>query len=443
MILTGRTGLIALICILPIVLSPWPATSFVALLAALAVGVIADAGLAASPSQLQYTRTHNGASGSVRLGEPVNASLLIHNGGRRRFRGQVRDAWAPSARAEPATHSVDIAAGQLRRVDTCLRPVRRGDQRSAVVTARSIGPLGMAGRQRTRPVPGQVRVLPLFLSRKHLPSRLAKLREIDGLLPTLTRGQGTEFDSLREYVVGDDVRSIDWRATARRADVVVRTWRPERDRRVVIVLDTGRTAAGRVGVDPTASDPTGWPRLDWSMDAALLLAALASRAGDHVDFLAHDRVTRASVFGASRTELLARLVDALAPLQPALIESDATAMVSAIVRRTRRRALVVLLTDLNASALDEGLLPVLPQLSAKHRVIIAAVADPRVDQLAAGRADAAAVYDAAAAEHSRNDRHTIASRLWHAGVDVIDAPPTELAPALADRYLAMKATGRL
>jgi uncharacterized protein (DUF58 family) len=286
-------------------------------------------------------------------------------------------------------------------------------------------------------------VLPPFLSRKHLPSRLARLREIDGLSPTLTRGQGTEFDSLREYVVGDDVRSIDWRATARRSDVVVRTWRPERDRRVVIVLDTGRTAAGRVGVDPTASDPGGWPRLDWSMDAALLLAALASKAGDRVDFLAHDRVTRADVFGASRTELLSRLVQAMAPLAPSLIESDATTMVSAVLRRARRRALVVLLTDLNASALEEGLLPVLPRLSAKHRVIVAAVTDPRVDQLAAGRSDAAAVYDAASAERSRNDRSAIASRLRHSGVEVIDAPPSELAPALADRYLAMKATGQL
>jgi uncharacterized protein (DUF58 family) len=414
--------------------------SFVLLLVLLAVAVLADVALAANPSSLAYTRLPNG---SVRLGERINLGLLIHNGGRRRFRGRVRDAWAPSTRAEPPTHAVDIIAGQVQRVDTCLQPVRRGDQRSAAVTARSIGPLGLAGRQKVRPVSGQVRVLPPFLSRKHLPSRLARLREIDGLLPTLTRGQGTEFDSLREYVDGDDVRSIDWRATARRADVVVRTWRPERDRRVVIVLDTGRTAAGRVGVDPTASDPAGWPRLDWSMDAALLLAALASRAGDHVDFLAHDRTTRAGVFGASRTELLARLVDAMASLKPALIESDSTAMVSAIARRTRRRALVVLMTDLNSSALDEGLLPVLPRLSAKHLVIIAAVADPRVDQLAAGRGDAAAVYDAAAAERSRNDRGALASRLRHSGVEVIDAPPSELAPALADRYLAMKATGRL
>ncbi|OBG60940.1 MULTISPECIES: DUF58 domain-containing protein [unclassified Mycobacterium] len=440
MILTGRTGLVALMCVLPIALSPWPARTFGVLFVTLAIAVAADVALAASTRKLRYIRSPDR---SARLAQQVDVGLLIHNDGRRRFRGQVRDAWPPSAGAQPRIHPVHIPAGQHQHVQSRLRPVRRGEQRAKVVTARSIGPLGLAGRQSSQAVPGLLRVLPPFLSRKHLPARLAKLREIDGLLPTLIRGQGTEFDSLREYVVGDDVRSIDWRATARRADVVVRTWRPERDRRVVIVLDTGRTAAGRVGVDPTASDPAGWPRLDWSMDAALLLAALASRAGDHVDFLAHDRVTRAGVFGASRTELLAQLVEAMAPLQPALLEPDWTAMVSAISRRARRRSLVVLLTDLNATALDEGLLPVLPQLSAKHHLMVAAVADPRVDQMAAGRSDPAAVYDAAAAERSRNDRRAIATRLRRGGVEVVDAPPTELAPALADRYLAMKATGRL
>ena len=440
MVLTGRTGMVALICVLPIALSPWPATAFAVLLALLVAAVVVDVSLAASTRPLQFTRS--GAT-AARLGEVVNAELTIENAGRRRFRGQVRDAWPPSARADPRTHALEMPAGQQIRVDTSLRPVRRGDQRSALVTARSIGPLGLAGRQSSHRVPWQIRILPPFLSRKHLPSRLAKLRELDGMVPVLIRGQGTEFDSLREYVIGDDVRSIDWRATARRADVVVRTWRPERDRRVVIVLDTGRTSAGRVGVDPTAADPGGWPRLDWSMDAALLLAVLASRAGDHVDFLAHDRVSQASVFNASRTDLLPRLEGAMGPLQPALVESDATAIVAAVQRQVRRRALVVLMTDLNASALDEGLMKVLPQLSAKHQVLLAAVADPRVDRLAAGRADAAQVYDAAAAERARNDRRTIASRLRRSGVDVVDAPPEELAPVLADHYLAMKASGRL
>jgi uncharacterized protein (DUF58 family) len=439
-ILTGRVGLIALICVLPIAVSPWPATTFVVLLAALVGAGVTDIALAASPRKLQCSRLGETAA---RLGQPVDAELVVENAGGKRFRGQVRDAWAPSARPGPRAHPVDIAAGQRVRLVTQLRPVRRGDQRSALVTARSIGPLGLAGRQGSHRVPWQIRILPPFLSRKHLPARLAKLRELEGMTPVLIRGQGTEFDSLREYVIGDDVRSIDWRATARRGDVVVRTWRPERDRRVVIVLDTGRTSAGRVGVDPTASDPGGWPRLDWSMDAALLLAALAARAGDHVDFIAHDRVTRSGVHNASRTELLAQLVEAMAPLEPALVESDARAMVAAVRRRIRQRALVVLLTDLNASALDEGLMAVLPALSAKHQVLLAAVADPRIERLAAGRSDAAQVYDAAAAERARNDRRAIASRLRRSGVDVVDAPPEELAPELADHYLAMKASGRL
>ncbi|MCG5432842.1 DUF58 domain-containing protein [Mycobacterium sp. MYCO198283] len=450
MVLTGRAALVALLCVLPIGAAPEPAIAFGVAAAGLLAAVAADVLAAARVRDLAFTRD---GDSSARLGQPVTVGLTVRNTGRRRFRGRVRDAWPPSAGAGPRSHPVTLAPGAAERVVTTLRPMRRGDQVSAVVTARALGPLGLAGRQRSVAVPWQVRVLPPFLSRKHLPARLAKLREIDGPLPVLIRGQGTEFDSLREYVVGDDVRSIDWRATARRADVVVRTWRPERDRRIVIVVDTGRTSAGRVGVDPTqarlpappaALDPgAGWPRLDWSLDAALLLAALASRAGDQVDFLAFDRVQRAAVHHATRGQVLTQLVAAMAPLQPALLESDARAMVAAVQRRSRHRALVVLLTDLNPTALEEGLLPVLPRLVATHEVLLAAVGDPRVDALAAGRADAPQVYAAAAAERSRNDRHAMATRLRRAGVDVVDAAPEDLAPALADRYLAAKAAGRL
>ena len=152
---------------------------------------------------------------------------------------------------------------------------------------------------------------------------------IDGAVAVRVRGQGTEFDSLREYVEGDDVRSIDWRATARGRDVVVRTWRPERDRHLLLVLDTSRTSAGRVG---------DVPRLDAALDAALLLSALASRAGDRVDLLAFDREPRAAVEGVGRTELLPRVVDAMAGLEPALVESDGRRLVGEVLRRARRRS---------------------------------------------------------------------------------------------------------
>jgi uncharacterized protein (DUF58 family) len=283
-------------------------------------------------------------------------------------------------------------------------------------------------------VPWTLRVVPAFLSRKHLPAKLARLRDLEGQTPSLVRGQGTEFDSLREYVVGDDVRSIDWRATARRQDVVVRTWRPERDRRVVIVLDTGRTSAGRVGT---------WPRVDWSMDAALLLAALASHAGDRVDFLAYDRAVRAWTTGVPRNQLLSTLVNTMAPLEPQLLESDFGGVVSAVLTRAPRRCLVVLLTDLNPTTMREGLLPVLPRLTRSHEVLLAAVSDPQVRAMAAGRGSPEHVYDAAAAERHRQQRRHLVDLLRRQRVEVVDAVPEELAPALADAYLGLKAAGRL
>jgi uncharacterized protein (DUF58 family) len=279
-----------------------------------------------------------------------------------------------------------------------------------------------------------VRVQPPFTSRKFLPERLARLRQLDGLVAARVRGQGTEFDSLREYVDGDDVRSIDWRATARRSEVVVRTWRPERDRRLLLVVDTSRTSAGRVG---------DVPRLDAALDAALLLTALAVRAGDRVDLLAMDREVRAAVEGVGRNEVLPRMVDAMAGLDPALVESDGRRVVGEVLRRARHRSLVVLFTTLDAASLEEGLLPVLRSLTDRHTVVLASVGDPRVEEMAGVRGSIGAVYDAAAAEQARGERGRMTALLRRRGAEVVDAPPESFAPAVADAYLALKAAGRL
>jgi len=430
MALTGRVGLLALLAAALPLFFPhgWVIGAIAAVLAA---AVAADFAAAGNVRKLALHRT---GDTSVRLGETASVGLIVENLGTRRVRAVVRDAWPPSAGVAPRTAEVVLPPGERRRIDLTLTPTRRGDRSSVSVTVRSTGPLGLAARQLTRSAPWTVRVLPAFPSRRHLPAKLRRLRELTGQHVALVRGQGTEFDSLREYVLGDDVRSIDWRATARRGDVVVRTWRPERDRRVLLVLDTGRTSAGRVG---------DVPRLDCSMDAALLLGALASRAGDRVDLIAYDRRVRARVEGAPRTELLPAMVQAMAPLEPELIESDAAGMVSALLSRVRQRSLVVLLTELNAAALEEGLIPQLPRLTSRHLVMVAAVSDPRVAEMAAARGDLAAVYDAAAAERARGERRRITAELRRYGVEVVDAAPDSLAPALADAYLALKAAGRL
>lgn len=431
MALTGRAALLAAlgVAVVALVVPSWAGVLLVA--AVIAAGVVADLLLAGSVRALTFERA---GPPSVRLGEPVEMTLTVRNPGPRRVRGVLRDAWPPGAGPVTDRHQVDVPAGQRRTLVTRLHPTRRGDRPADRVTVRAVGPLGLAARQGAHQVAGTVRVLPPFPSRRHLPARLERLRELDGRRAAMVRGAGTEFDSLREYVVGDDVRSIDWRASARASEVMVRTWRPERDRHVLLVLDTGRTSAGRVG---------DAPRLDAAMDAALLLAALASRAGDRVDLIAYDRRVRAAVTGRAASEVLSAMVNAMAPLEPELVESDADGVVAEVLRRARRRSLVVLVTGLEAAALEAGLLPLLPALTRRHRVVVAAVSDPRVAEMARGRGDVQAVYEAAAAEKSLAERRRVTALLTRRGVEVVDAVPEELPPALADRYLALKAAGQL
>ncbi|MET7930438.1 DUF58 domain-containing protein [Streptomyces sp. NPDC005349] len=436
MALTGRTALLAALGSLPVGIWEPSWTGILAVNTPLALACACDFALAAPVRRLRLTRSGDTA---VRLGDPADVTLTVTNPSRRPLRAQLRDAWPPSSwlpgtEFEASRHRVTIPPGERRRITTRLLPTRRGDRKADRVTIRSSGPLGLFTRQGSHDVPWTVRVLPPFHSRKHLPSKLARLRELDGRTSVLTRGEGTEFDSLREYVPGDDTRSIDWRATARQSTLAVRTWRPERDRHILIVLDTGRTSAGRVG---------DAPRLDASMDAALLLGALASRAGDRVDLLAYDRRIRALVQGRAAGELLPALVNAMAPLQPELVETDARGLTAAALRTAPRRSLVVLLTSLDAAPVEEGLLPVLSRLTKRHTVLVASVADPTIAEMAGSRGNTEAVYDAAAAAQAQAERHRTAELLIRRGVTVIDATPNDLAPALADAYLALKAAGRL
>jgi uncharacterized protein (DUF58 family) len=430
MAITWRAVALTALGVVPVLLLPVSLTVIGWALLVVVVCAV-DVSLAASPRRLALRRT---LPASVRLTDSTRSTLTLTNLSGRRMRALVRDAWQPSAGATANRHPIDLPDGESRRVVTPLRPTRRGDRLADVVTIRSFGPMRMAARQVSVRVPGRLRVLPEFASRRHLPSRLARLRELDGRTAVQVRGAGTEFDSLREYVIGDDVRSIDWRATARRSEVVVRTWRPERDRRVMIVLDTGRLAAGRIG---------DLPRIDASIEAALLLSALASRAGDRVDLIAYDRRIRSQVSGVAGPRILPALADALAPVDPALIETDWPGIVGAVQQRLSQRALVVLLTTLEPAAVESGLLPVVGPLAHDHTVVLASVADPEVAALRSGRGSAAEAFDAAAAERTDLERAAVAVRLRQRGVEIVHALPDDLAPRLADTYLALKAAGRL
>ena len=430
MALTARAAFLAGLGVLAVLLAPEHGAMVGYVAAAIVMLCLIDVMLAASPRATAIAR--KGAS-STRVGEPAVVTLTLANQSRRRARGWVRDAWPPSAAASPRAQPVAIEPGARTTVTTTLVPTRRGARRAASVTLRYTGPLGLAARQRTREQPWTLQVLPTFASRRFLPEKLARLRQLDGAVVAPVRGQGSEFDSLRGYVVGDDPRSIDWRATARRSDVVVRTWRPERDRQLVLVLDGGRTSAARVG---------GAPRFDAALDATLLMTALARHAGDRVQVIAHDRQLRVDVDARKSTSSLNTVVRALTSIEPRLVETDMPAVIAHVLRRAPKRSLVVLFTAIDP-AVTEGLLPSLSPLLRRHIVLVAAVSDPAVARLRHDREDAAAVYAAAAAERGDAQRRAVASGLRRRGVVVTEAPPDVFASHVADAYLELKAAGRL
>jgi uncharacterized protein (DUF58 family) len=433
MFLTGRSPLLVALGAVPVVLlslagvDAWLAAAGWVVVSAIAA--LADAALASDPRVVQVERR---MPRRVLLGEPAVAEVALRNTGARTIHGRFRDAWQPTAGAPAARVPVVLPPGERRMTPIPLLPRRRGELTTGFVVVRSDGPLRLAGRQAKIDARGAIRVLPPFTARRHLPSRLARLRELDGNTSVQVRGQGTEFDSLREYVRGDDVRSIDWRATARSGTTMLRTWRPERDRHVVIVVDTGRTSAARVG---------DGVRLDAAMEAALLLAALANRAGDHTHLLMFDRVTRARVTRVDGPALLPALVDAMAPVESQLIDTDWDAAFAQVRALTSRPSLVVLLTAQDAADAARGFLGSLPALASRAHVLVGTVtheAAPREE-----RPDAASVYREAAAEKTARDASTVAAAIGRAGAEAIADGPESLPPRIADRYLALKAAGRL
>ncbi|KQS06501.1 hypothetical protein ASG04_15530 [Curtobacterium sp. Leaf183] len=444
MAISGRFVALLAVGIVPTVLfaSGWGALAWVGLvLVAGAVDVLLAADLGTVRVERRMPRL-------ARRDTTTDGTLVLANDGQRALRAVVRDMWEPSAGHTPLRMHLDVPAGERRTARMRFAPFRRGRRRTAGVAVRAFGPLGLAARQRVLDAPAELVVTPPFRSRRHLPSRLARLRELDGETTLQLRGHGTEFDSLRDYVRGDDVRSIDWRATARRQDLVVRTWRPERDRRVVVVVDAGRAGAGRVGDEP---------RLDTAIEAALLVGALAAAAGDRVDLVVMDDRVRGRVHGATRIDVVQRFGETLALAEPGLAATDWASVPAIVDAVTTQRSLVVLATSLDSVGASGDLLAVLPALARRHAVVVTAVEDPAVGAMATGgpgadrggrttglpSAAGRDVHRRAAAARTLLDADGAADVARRIGVEVVRGTPEQVPPSVADAYLRAKATGRL
>jgi uncharacterized protein (DUF58 family) len=400
----------------------------------LVVVFLVDFLFAPSPVDIEIRRIH---PGSITLGSKATISWQLERGsGRRKVRASVADELAPSLGVEARRFTAWVPPNSTVTSTLQMVPTRRGRFTLSRIVVRTAGPFGLIQKQRSFDVETVLRVLPPFRSADQAELSLKKARLLEvGIRAARVRGSGTDFDSLREMGPDDESRRIDWAATARTGKPIVRVFRTERNQTVTVLLDSGRNMAGRID---------DVPRIEHAMDGAMMLAELTTGLGDKMGLVAFDQTVHTVIPATNRRRQRSVIAEKLFDLQPALVTSNHQAMVTTVLAQQRRRALIVLMTDLEEQAVREYLLPALPLLVRTHLVVIASVADPDVHYWTTQPiVDEETMYLRAAAIEETQRRARVAADFAALGVRVIDEPPASFAQALGDMYLDVKSFGRL
>jgi uncharacterized protein (DUF58 family) len=332
------------------------------------------------------------------------------------------------------------ATGESIALPRLYRPTRRGAHALGDVRLRLRSSLGLFWRQARLSGEQRVAVVPALAGLKRTLELAASERWHDlGVQRLRRRGALTnDFESMRDYVTGDDVRFVDWKATARRGKPTVRQFQVERGQELVLVVDCGRRMAATVA----GGEQRGWTKLDYALDAALELAAVALQEGDRVGLAAFGVGLRSWLAPARGARQLQRLLEAAFELQPALVESDLARALSEVRLRHRRRALLVVLSDvgdtLSAECTREALAG-----TAASRIVFAALDDPELQSLTAGAQPPGPEASAlrAAAFHLASERRASLQRLRGSGARVLDALPAQAAGPLLSAWLDARRAG--
>jgi uncharacterized protein (DUF58 family) len=371
---------------------------------------------------------------TLALGVPLQVRLHVHNPSRAALAAELYDHHPASFECRGLPRRVALAPRQWTELSYEARPLARGEARFAPAEIRLASPLRLWQLTRRAGEPTRVRVYPNFqaLARYTLLATDHRLSQI-GVLQVRRRGEGLEFHQLREYRQGDAPRAVDWKATARSGKLISREYEEEKDQRVLLVVDCGRRMASKDGE---------LSHFDHTLNAALLLAHVALRQGDAVGMMTMGGVSRYCEPRKSIAALHALLNHAY-DIEPTLAMPDYELAASQVMLRVRRRALVIVLTNLRDED-DAALLPALRLLRSRHLVVLASLREAIIARALTARVDSfeRAVTHAAAADYLES-RDRVFRRIENTGAITLDIEPERLPIALVNRYLGLKREGRL
>lgn len=315
-----------------------------------------------------------------------------------------------------------------------VHPSERGEYIWKDIQVRQLSPWRLAWHNWQIPQEQKVAVYPDLMGLRSLSIRLT-LESSGSMRRARRMGIGTEFSELREYGIGDDPRFIDWKATARRGQPLVRVLEPEQEQTLIILLDRGRLMTSQV---------KGLTRFDWGLNATLALALAGLHRGDRVGVGVFDRQVQTWIPPERGQAHLNHLIERLTPIQPEMLEPDYLGAVTTLVNQQTRRALVVVITDIVDSTASSELLAALGRLTPRYLPFCVTLRDPQVDQQAhTVTEDLPSTYERAVALDLIAQRQMAFSTLKQRGVLVLDAPANQITNELVDRYLQLKLKNQL
>ena len=371
------------------------------------------------------------------MGAENQVSIKIRNRARRAVKFIVKDEYPPQMELlNPRIAVLTVPNNRSRTWSYELLPTARGKYSFGKTALRFRTKLGLLWKQYDFPTEGDVKVYPNIREAKKNELYAHRNRRPDpGIRRMQLRGHGREFESMREFVTGDEIRHISWHATARRGKVITRQYTIERSQNVVVLLDTGRLMTARIGK---------LSKLDHAINAALSIAYVAASGGDNIGLLAFARRVITYLPPRRGRDQINRVMESLYNLEPQLIEPSYARAFNFFSANCKRRSLVIILTDLVDRDASAELLMHTSKLIPRHLPLIVTIGDTDLREMVRTKpGKTAEVYQQGVAEEILRQREEALSRIRHAGGLALDVPAKQLSIALVNKYLEVKERGLL
>ncbi len=381
-----------------------------------------------SPKQLSLTRSWSDAAA---LSVPGTITLVLENSARLPVYAKIVDNVPASLRSEAPELDLKCAAHGEASAEYKIIPRQRGDIEFGATYVRYQGPLRIAERWALAHTEQKICVYPNLEEARQHSVYLIRSRQIEmEKRHSRIRGAGREFESLREYRVGDEVRDVCWTASARRGKLVTRVYQIERSQTIWLVIDAGRLMRARVA---------GLSKLDFAINAALSLSEVALGTGDRVGLLAYGRTIQKRMLPHRGSMHLRQLIQQLAYVRSEGLEGDHLQAVSALLSTQKRRSLVVWLTDFPETAMTPEVIDAASEAALRHLVLFVVIGQPDLATLAASEPDSVLnMYRTTAAQETLHRREVLLAKLRQRGALAIEVNSAAASVTLVNSYLKVK-----